>query len=326
MSASEHFEGVRKAMKESFKAHALLRRAVQALSALILPLFAAAIGILVVQDGSVFAWSWKAVQITCLVIAAAGGVALLVVEDKVGDLLVEVSDLEGKIKGQDAQLEDKVAELSAVEEEFGYATELYETSRALSEIVDPVFDEKLEMVADRDARLKRLLNILVERKQRLFGMGEERWNFSIYVWDNAKQQLVCRACRRWSQDSENQPHREWGTGDGHVGLAFKNSTEVICRDSSDASVAGLIKARGNDVRDYDAELYRSLASIPILSGGQSQPLGVVVATSDVAGRFVPKEDAERDSVEALRALASVLATLLRLTHLKSGAVAESFKR
>jgi hypothetical protein len=70
-------------------------------------------------------------------------------------------------------------------------------------------------------------------------------------------------------------------------------------------------------RPDDLERYRSIASIPIRLG-KGDPVGVLVATSDVASRFyLPSErgDPARDPVEPLRVLAREVALIIELTDL-----------
>jgi GAF domain-containing protein len=89
-------------------------------------------------------------------------------------------------------------------------------------------------------------------------------------------------------------------------------------------VAEIIRGRGENARDYDVDTYRSFASIPISIPGREQPLGVLVATSDVVGRFIQDggEDA-LDTVEVLRALGNALATLLVAYNLRDSAQGDS---
>jgi hypothetical protein len=63
--------------------------------------------------------------------------------------------------------------------------------------------------------------------------------------------------------------------------------------------------------------YRSIASIPIRLTGE-QPVGILVATSDVPQRFrlnQHDEDNARDTVEPLRVLANALALAIKASEL-----------
>ena len=91
-------------------------------------------------------------------------------------------------------------------------------------------------------------------------------------------------------------------------------TEQVCGDANAPGVNGLITARDDQYREYDPAIYVSFASLPIKLGDQKAPLGVFVATSDRINRFVTEEEArgagERDTVEALRTVTDILATMI----------------
>ena len=266
----------------------------------------------------------------------SGGVAAFfaIFEDNAADLARTAQAMEDErdtarqdAAAREADLSDAVArkdrEMTALEEEYKYALELYQFSRGIGESSDPMLRaspaERARMLPNT---AKALLEFIVEAKGALLYVGEERWTFGIYVWNARTQQLEMLACRRWSKIEEDREHRTWSRGEGHVGLAFDRKQEQVCGDSSDPTVKTLITANGEKARDYDAELYVSFASVPIQLGAEAEPLGVLVATSNETGRFLPEAKAlaegRRDTVEALRAMADTLATLLALQHLPQG--------
>ena len=56
---------------------------------------------------------------------------------------------------------------------------------------------------DAAARLaKTLLDFFAERRGVLFGIGDEYWNFSVYVHDPSRDKLICLACRRDRAEDE----------------------------------------------------------------------------------------------------------------------------
>lgn len=205
-------------------------------------------------------------------------------------------------------------ERQAIEDGLRSYVTLYETSQAISEATDAVL---LASPTDRREIAQRqiysVLDRLIEKRTALFGMNDDRWTFSIYVYENDRLRPV--ATRRWSRESETWEHREWVPGEGHVGQAFRAGEELVCADSRDPEVAGFMAAKGGNVRDYDTELYVSFASLPLMIGDTDQPLGVLVATSDQPGRFVVPDGNSnaKNVVEPLRCAANVITTILYLT-------------
>lgn len=202
----------------------------------------------------------------------------------------------------------------AIKGAFRGSVVLYVTAQAISEATDAVMlapSEARREVARR--QLYSVLDRLIENKFELFGMNDDRWTFGIYVPEN--EQLILAVTRRWSRESELGEHRAWEPGEGHVGQAFKARRELVCADSRAREVAGFMEASGGNYREYDRELYISFASVPLMIGDREEPLGILVATSDQAGRFVPPDgdDGTRDTVEPLRLAADVLASILFLT-------------
>jgi hypothetical protein len=224
------------------------------------------------------------------------------------------AELVGDLGSRDEALADVRQENEALKHAYRRTIILYETARAVAEAADAVLlapAETRDAIAER--QLLAVLDRLVERKCDLFGMNDDRWTFTIYQLHGDK--LVVRVTRRWSRSAEQGPHREWQSGDGHVGQAFKARRELICSNSNDGNVAGFLAAAAADRREYDTEVYVSFASVPIMIGDAETPRGVLSVTSDQAGRFVPRDarnqnPATPDAVEPLRVAASVIATIV----------------
>ena len=163
---------------------------------------------------------------------------------------------------------------------------------------------------------KSILSIFVERRLSLFGIGDEFWNFGVYFFDEQANRLVCIACKREAKEEEDKHHRSWEPGNGHVGLAFSRASEIIFADATVPELRPVLEAQGENKRDDDARRYVSLASIPISSDG-TKPLGVLIATSNKAGRF--KSDQERtpddwENTDILREVAASLAIFFQMIH------------
>lgn len=184
------------------------------------------------------------------------------------------------------------------------------------ELVEAAIIENCSSVEQASKFAKSILSVFVERRLSLFGIGDEHWNFGVYYYDQCKDRLVCIACRREKAEEEDQDHREWEPGNGHVGLAFARAAEIIFADASIPELRPVLEAQGENKRESDANLYVSLASVPISSDG-SKPLGVLIATSNEAGRF--KSDQERtpddwENTDTLREVAASLAIILQMIH------------
>jgi GAF domain-containing protein len=162
-----------------------------------------------------------------------------------------------------------------------------------------------------------MLDVMVSDKAVLFGIDSDRWNFAIYVYDPSAGALDCAACRRPIRAEEEAQHRSWKPGEGHVGIAFQTEREIVAGDTSEPEAQALFDAPDQLRRDDDRGRYRSIASIPIRLAGE-KPIGILVATSDVAKRFRLQdrtEDTVQDPVEPLRVLANALALVIKATNL-----------
>lgn len=182
------------------------------------------------------------------------------------------------------------------------------------ELIEEAIVQKCGTLDQAKAFAHSIISIFAERRHSLFGIADEFWNFGVYYYDNEQNKLDCIACRREDKEEEETDHRAWDPGNGHVGLAFQRSSEIIFSDATVPELQPVLEARGENKRENDATRYVSLASIPITTDG-TKPLGVLVATSDQAGRF--KNDSERkpndwENVDTLREVAANLAIILQM--------------
>jgi len=146
---------------------------------------------------------------------------------------------------------------------------------------------------------------LVEHCTSLFEFtSTEKWGFCLYEFENETDRLRCLVWRRGWTTPEGHTPRSWKSGAGHVGVAYSRNGELVYPDARAPDVAQLVKP-GDATSEYD-RYYRSVASIPI-QDGNGKAIGVVVATSNRAGRFSPDELAE---LEPLRDWATFHANLV----------------
>ncbi|MDP9837627.1 hypothetical protein J2T09_002379 [Neorhizobium huautlense] len=117
--------------------------------------------------------------------------------------------------------------------------------------------------------------------------ASERWSIGVYLYFPDKDQLQ----QIWREKSRNHPSgevgRSWGRGQGHVGKAFVDGKPIITGDAAHPDVIQLCGAPAMLHQNYDVEIYRSFASIPIgpFDEEGALPYGVLVATSDRQDRF-----------------------------------------
>ncbi len=257
--------------------------------------------------------AWKSHLVTLwpvgLFLSAFGSICLYWIERSEPEILIEA---ERAI----AEAENRAAIIGRLEEDFLWFSQLYSLSKFLSEIVEQV---ALQGGGDSEEQAKRfgfMLDLLVADKGVLFGMNDDRWNFAIYLFNSDSGELDCVACRRPIRAEEEAPHRSWKPGIGHVGIAFQTARTIVAADTSDLEARALFDAPESLRNPDDVVRYRSIASVPIRLQDEN-PIGVVVGTSDVPGRFRhkrPDDDAARDPVEPIRLLAIHLAMLDRMIH------------
>lgn len=252
-------------------------------------------------------------QIGLLILVAVAG-AVVVLTDK--SAMAVVHDAQKALGERDSAKSD-LAEAEAVIEELEAAlarsARVEDIVEAMRAAVDVAICEATITPAKLNEWLIDLLDFLVTDKLMLFGIGDEQWNFSVYLFDKATGDLRCVATRRPTKKEEDAPHRSWSEGEGHVGKAFQSRRPLICADSTDPNVRGFFEAPSSKLMGYDADRYRSLAALPIQSDDEV-PYGVLVATSEIKGRFDPEDD---ETIRPLLSLARTLATLLGVYNLKS---------
>jgi hypothetical protein len=184
----------------------------------------------------------------------------------------------------------------------------------LASVLMKFVETRTEIGVQDDAALEEcvleVLQALEQHAPILFSFERsEKWSFTVFIADaNANLVPVKRLASAVHPRKDSQP-RSWRAGDGHVGQAFQRRQTIVTRDATDPEVAALFRAQGANERKGDDELYRSYVSAPLGSGGEGRsPLGVLVVTSNVPGRF---EDLARQPIELT---ANLLATVMRIRY------------
>lgn len=250
-------------------------------------------------------------QILLLILVVVAG-AVLVLTDKSATTVVHDAQL--VIEARDeatTQLGEANAVIAALTDQLAKDGRVADITEAMRAVIDVALAQETIDEAQLKTWFVDLLDFFVSSKLTVFGIADEQWNFSIYLLNDAGE-LECSATRRPTSKEQDAPHRSWRSGEGHVGKAFQGGRALVCSDSTDPNVRGFFDAPDGKATDYDADRYRSIAAIPIQADGQS-PYGVLVATSEVPGRFKP--DVE-DTFKPLQSASVTLATLVSVYNLK----------
>jgi cell division protein FtsL len=252
------------------------------------------------------------IQMTLLILVALSGMVVVLTDKSATSVVHDAQKaLDGREEAEKALTESSLV-IEELEAALARAVRIEDIVDAMRAVVDVAICKAEIPSAKLTEWLTDLLDFLVTDKLTLFGIGDEQWNFSIYIFDPETSELRCVVTRRPTKKEEDVPHRSWREGEGHVGKAFQARRPLVCADSTDANVRGFFDAPAGKLMDYDLDRYRSLAAIPIQSDDEL-PLGVLVATSEIVGRFDPENE---ETFRPLLSLSRTLATLLSVYNLK----------
>jgi hypothetical protein len=163
-------------------------------------------------------------------------------------------------------------------------------------------DEALNTIQSMVVLTDRLLPVALGYAQ------ADRWTVCVYCaeeTDSGRDRLTCVAHNRAIACDISQA-RSWDEGVGVAGIAYANAQEIIVPNMH-ASDLGTIFNIAGGARDYDADVYRTMAAVPIKVDNRAKPWGVVIATNDRYGHFNLAEDVGLQSVEGIRLLAGMVA-------------------
>ena len=160
--------------------------------------------------------------------------------------------------------------------------------------------------------ISEILSVVVDRREEIFEIsGVEWWSFAIYIFD--KEEAVLKPI--WREKHRNHPAstlgRTWHRGEGHIGSAFNKCDSIFTDDVTEGDLGEALGPRSTKVNPYDSEAYRAFGSIPIGPINDNDlPIGVLVATSNIIGRF------DKANCLILRHAAAVLANLIHINEIE----------
>lgn len=116
--------------------------------------------------------------------------------------------------------------------------------------------------------------------------SKEHIKFVLYLFRSGSDDLA----PFWKQETTSgrkileEKSRCWGSGQGHVGLAFSKNETICTPDATVQNMVDLFRAPDPKRKDSDNEMYKSFISVP-LDGYGDGPYGVLVGTSNKVERF-----------------------------------------
>ena len=165
--------------------------------------------------GSAWAAVLVTLQIVFLVLGALAG-ALVLMTDK--SALAVMADAQSAVEAAEVNknaLAVSQREIQQLEAELTKASVLSLTIDSMRVAVDVALLPSAK--APIEDQIRDMLDLLAASKATLFGMGDELWNFSVYLWREERQQLECVACRR---PDRTRTH-PIGPGGGARGISAK---------------------------------------------------------------------------------------------------------
>jgi hypothetical protein len=146
--------------------------------------------------------------------------------------------------------------------------------------------------------------------------GGERWTISIYVPNG--QQLVRIAATCADRPDAKNKGRPWMVGQGFVGAAFQSNREIVLGNAQTPDIIAILNVPEPNRSVADASRYRSVAAIPVRVGEiKDPPWGVVIATSNVQGRFDVVQGSGSLSADAVRIFGLAVALIASCGHMAS---------
>lgn len=247
--------------------------------------------------------AWQIVGIAASVIVCIGALySAFVDEDSAEQLALARKALEVAREQQ-----EEYQDLDRIDAEFEKAIELYQVMM----LARGVIEQGTRLPSMTELHLVRIILEACKRSLPIaMGFAQtDRWTVCVYKAQpdaTGATTLECVAHKR-AIECELKNARKWAAGTGIVGVSFSNESELIIDDLLVPSLQGIFGTAANVAKPDDTSLYRSMAAVPVMVAGQSQPWGVVTATNDRPGHFYVEPGTGIDAAEAVRALSGMIA-------------------
>lgn len=257
------------------------------------------------------------VGIVGVVAAFVGAVALLFLDRNLADSLKLAADANAELQSVLVRAESFGAKLAEAE----VRDRRHRALRAAASALRDVLEKSLRRSPpDEPALMQEMLDVALGELQSAMGVVTgDIWTISIYRAEPGLKPVLRRvATRRSNRAEEVQPSREWGPGQGHIGMTYTHATEVVLEDVIDPGIRHLLHAPADKAKASDTSRYRSIAAVPVVTDGADEPWGVVIATSSRAGQFSPTPLSEgADRAEAMRVFSGLIALAVSIQHVRS---------
>jgi hypothetical protein len=255
-----------------------------------------------------------------IVIAALAGILLVMMDRRKLDITLEAKTVH-------EIAENAIKNAEKAETNF---TELQSAAKALDDRRSGRLKAWEEMVGVVEAALitkgyddkaaQAMLAAAIENIRRAIDyMPQDSFTLTIYRCETSGSiERAYSIASQWTNPAAAKSIKEyWEPNDGFTGHAWANAkgtptAELILADTWPENVARLYPRKGEFNRERE-KLYRSVATIPILTQGKNQVWGVVTATTSRKDVFNPNEEAGKvQNVAMIRDVASVAALLAGL--------------
>ncbi len=255
------------------------------------------------------------VQGAGLLAAFLGGAALVFLDKNLVGSLKLAADATAELQ----RVQSTAASLGSSIEEAGTRDRQLRALRAAAVALRGGIEKSLfRNPPDEAATMGELLDVGLDELQAAMSfIAGDLWTISIYRAERGPPVVLRRlATRRSNRAEEAGPSRDWGPGQGHIGMTWLRAGEVVLEDVTDPAVRHAMNTPAEKDAPSDAWRYKSIAAAPVIPDGATEPWGVVIATSSRAGQFSPDAlSAGSERAEAIRVFAGLIALAASIHHI-----------
>jgi hypothetical protein len=251
------------------------------------------------------------------IVTSIGAIFVVMSEDDSFMQMALASKAVDKARSIEVEYYSLLEEFVEYENNTNRAIELYTATNLMRGVVERTATSQ---VADEQATVSLLLEASSRQLMNAMGLSNlGHWSICIYkaIKPSAESRtsLKCVAHHR-SIECKLEQARVWPEGVGVAGISFAASREVIIPNLHSQDLGTMLNL-GSESKPEDAQRYASIVSCPVLVNNDASPWGVVVATSDSEDHFQDGEFAGIKAVEAVRALAGMVALAVAICKKQS---------